>query len=252
MPHFRNDLITIVFSTLSHDLTIHSQTVGKSGRFRLPVFVRDFSQFIIHSVHSCHMLVLNGLLRLTSRGCSIDVAPPGITYCLVFLSLSLHFTESNKCTWNMSHTKSEFGFRRAPGRLNQLGNFSFGIVFSFEYNCRLKFGTVSHARQDDCKLRLLTTSGLYADWCAALKVHSSICRHIEEHRCFIHVTDLIKLVVKILPFILTKEWKDDTLASTSLGNFWAICVRCLTLKSQRLMNFWHHPCEPLNSVYPKM
>ena len=69
----------------SQDSLIHVHTVVMSGFLSDPETVKVcLVESISHSVHFNLIFSLKGLLMLTSKGCSWDVRPPGITQVSVF------------------------------------------------------------------------------------------------------------------------------------------------------------------------
>ena len=85
IPHFLKELTTVSVGMDYQALWIHWVIRVKIGLFRLPPSVCSLSALIIHSHQNSRILVLHGLLRHTSRGCSRDVHQPGITSGVICL-----------------------------------------------------------------------------------------------------------------------------------------------------------------------
>ena len=90
------------------------------------------------------MLSFDGLLRMTSSGCSKEVNPPGITAISVLDDLALEFSVMwLRCIFQANRLCS---FIIPPGRQFQTFSIYLWLSFSFKNHYGLQLRSVSHAR----------------------------------------------------------------------------------------------------------
>ena len=105
---------------------LYHNTSSEAARLA-PPFVRNLSPRSIQLFHSSLTLYLNGLLRLTSSGCSKEVKPPGITATSVLVLDNLALEFSDMWLRNISQTNRLCSFLIPSGHLFQtfsIHNFS--------------------------------------------------------------------------------------------------------------------------------
>uniref|UniRef100_A0A6B0V6L6 Putative secreted protein n=1 Tax=Ixodes ricinus TaxID=34613 RepID=A0A6B0V6L6_IXORI len=115
MPVFLKLLTMMSAPIIPHASAIQLHSCSTDGLLILPAGVRSCWPSAIHSAYNLRTLSLNGLFKDTSKGCSTEVRPPGMTARSVRSSLNFARTGSTRWPRKLSRTRSD-GKRSAPGR----------------------------------------------------------------------------------------------------------------------------------------